>query len=147
MSYKQALVKQVADYCEKNGIRFTEPRQFVLEIIADAQKPIGAYDVLAELGKKLDNPKPPTAYRAIDFLQEHGFIHRIESMNAYIACHSDHLHQGSQFMICDTCGTVAETHLCHLPEALSKKTHDAGFHVTRWNVELHGQCNACYKPA
>lgn len=147
MANTNALIKQVADYCAENGIRFTEPRQFVLEIIANADKPIGAYDVLAELGKKIDNPKPPTAYRAIEFLSEHGFIHRIESLNAYITCHSDHRHQGSQFMICDDCGTVVETHLCHLPEPLVSKTVAAGFHLARWNVELHGQCNACYKPA
>ncbi len=147
MTNKKALVKQVADYCVKNGIRFTEPRQFVLEIIADAKKPIGAYDVLAELGKHIENPKPPTAYRAIEFLSEHGFIHRIESLNAYVLCHSDHLHQGSQFMICDDCGTVVETHLCHLPEPLMGRTIEAGFHLARWNVELHGQCDACYKPA
>ena len=147
MADKEALIKQVADYCAQKGIRFTEPRQFVLEIIASAEKPIGAYDVLAELGQKIDNPKPPTAYRAIEFLSEHGFIHRIESLNAYITCHSDHRHQGSQFMICDDCGTVVETHLCHLPEPLVNKTIAAGFHLARWNVELHGQCDACYKPA
>lgn len=145
MANKKALLKQVADYCAENGIRFTEPRQFVLEIIADAKKPIGAYDVLAELGKKIENPKPPTAYRAIEFLSEHGFIHRIESLNAYITCHTDHRHQGSQFMICDDCGTVVETHLCHLPEALVSKTVSAGFHLARWNVELHGSCENCYK--
>ena len=147
MSNKKALIKQVADYCAKNGIRFTESRQFVLEIIADAKKPIGAYDILEQLGKKIDNPKPPTAYRAIEFLSEHGFIHRIESLNAYLTCHSDHLHQGSQFMICDDCGTVTETHLCHLPEALQNKTDAAGFHLSRWNVELHGSCNTCHTKA
>jgi Fur family transcriptional regulator, zinc uptake regulator len=145
MSNKKALVKQVAEYCETNGIRFTEPRQYVLEIIADAKKPIGAYEMLNQLGQKLDNPKPPTAYRAIEFLSEHGFIHRIESLNAYISCHTDHRHQGSQFMICDDCGTVVETHLCHLPEPLAGKTVEAGFRLTRWNVELHGSCGKCSK--
>lgn len=147
MTHKKSVLKQVTDYCADKGIRFTLPRQLVLEIIADARKPIGAYDVLAELSKKIDNPKPPTAYRAIEFLSEHGFIHRIESLNAYVICHSDHLHQGSQFMICDNCGTVVETHLCHLPEPLMSKMVEVDFHLSRWNVELHGQCDACYKAA
>jgi len=145
MAVQNPLIQQVAEFCEKNGLRFTEPRQYVLEIIAEATKPIGAYEVLDLLGRKLDNPKPPTAYRAIEFLSEHGFIHRIESLNAYVACHSDHRHQGSQFMICDDCGTVTETHLCHLPEPLLNKTIASGFHLSRWNVELHGLCGACYK--
>lgn len=145
MASKKSLLAQVTTYCKENGIRFTEPRQYVLEIIADSQKPIVAYDILRELAKKLDNPKPPTAYRAIEFLSEHGFIHRIESLNAYIACHSDHRHQGSQFMVCDDCGTVIETHLCHLPDPLIQKTRDANFHMNKWNVELHGSCGKCYR--
>ena len=145
MTASKTLLATATDYCKERGIRFTEPRQFVLEIIADAKKPMGAYDILEKLGKKLDDPKPPTAYRAIEFLSEHGFIHRIESLNAYVTCHSDHRHQGSQFMICDDCGTVEETHLCHLPDPLIKKTIDAGFHLNRWNVELHGLCGKCFK--
>lgn len=137
------LLKKAQSYCETGGHRFTEPRQYVLEIIAGAQKPITAYDVLAKLGEKIDNPKPPTAYRAIEFLSEHHFIHRIESMNAYVVCQTDHRHEGSQFMICDTCETVTETHLCHVPAPLDAKAKAEGFHMTSWNVELHGTCRSC----
>jgi Fur family zinc uptake transcriptional regulator len=138
------LLKKVESYCAEQGLRFTEPRQYVLEIIAAAAKPIGAYDILAALGAKIDNPKPPTAYRAIEFLEENDFIHRIESLNAYMLCHTGHRHSGSQFMVCDSCGTVIETHLCHLPADLVEKTKEAGFHLKRWNTEIHGQCNDCY---
>lgn len=137
------LLKNAQTYCEAGGHRFTDPRQFVLEIIASASKPITAYDILARLGEKLDNPKPPTAYRAIEFLTEHHFIHRIESMNAYMVCQTDHRHEGSQFMICDDCGTVTEAHLCHLPPSLEAKTKSEGFHLSSWNVELHGTCKSC----
>lgn len=139
----RALTRDVENYCQDKNIRFTEPRRMVLEIIASSAKPIGAYDVLAALGKKIENPKPPTAYRAIEFLQEHGFIHRIESLNAYVLCHSDHKHNGSQFMICDKCGKVTETHLCHLPGELSDKIKTSHFHLKSWNLELHGFCATC----
>ena len=140
-----SIIQAVTTYCEDNNIRFTEPRRHVLEIIASNNgQPIGAYDVLEKLGEKLDHPKPPTAYRALDFLQEHGFVHRIESLNAYVICHADHRHNGSQFMICDDCGKVTETHLCSVPESLTKKTEAEGFHVTRWNAELHGTCHDCH---
>ncbi len=139
----KSLLKQAQSYSDAGGHRFTEPRQYVLEIIASADKPITAYDVLAKLGEKIDNPKPPTAYRAIEFLTEHNFIHRIESLNAYVVCQSDHRHEGSQFMICDDCGTVTEAHLCHLPAPLEAKTKSEGFRLSRWNVELHGTCKSC----
>lgn len=143
MSKTQKVLKDLASYCKAHQHRLTEPREFVLGIIAASKKPMTAYEVLDELGKKLDKPKPPTAYRALEFLAEHGFIHRIESLNAYVACHENHKHHGSQFMICDSCGTVEEAHLCHVPEGLQKQAGTKGFSITHWNVELHGLCKAC----
>lgn len=137
------LSKRVAADCAAAGVRFTEPRQYVLEIIAAAKKPIGAYDILAALSEKIENPKPPTAYRALEFLQEQGLIHCIESLNAYVLCDIDHRHAGSQFMICDECGNVAEAHLCELPQDLAGKTNAAGFRLSSWNAELHGTCKDC----
>lgn len=137
------LVAQTESFCRENGIRFTEPRRHVLEIIAGSKKPMGAYDILAALGKYIDNPKPPTAYRAIEFLSEHGFVHRIESLNAYVVCGTDHRHQGSQFLVCDSCGKVEEAHLCHLPDDLAGQAEKAGFSLRRWDAELHGTCKDC----
>ncbi len=140
---RKKLQKSVEQYCEANGLRFTEPRRHVLDIIARAKTAIGAYDILDALGQYLDKPKPPTAYRAIEFLQEHGFVHRIESLNAYVICHADHKHSGSQFMICDSCGTVIEAHLCSVPDDLKKRVNQEGFVLSSWNAELHGQCVKC----
>ena len=139
----KALLKKLEQYCAEHGVQATAPRRYMLEIIAQADLPLTAYGALDQLGQKLDKPNPPTAYRALDFLSKHGFIHRIESLNAYIACDADHNHRGSQFMICDGCTRVFEAHLCHLPPALEKQTADNGFHVSHWNVEIHGQCSEC----
>ncbi len=135
--------KALESYAAQNGHRLTDPRLYTLDIIAGAANPLTAYDVLDELSKHLDKPKPPTAYRALEFLVEHGFIHRIESLNAYVACAEDHKHKGSQFMICDECGRVEEVHLCHIPEALKKQAEGKGFTLSHWNAELHGRCGKC----
>jgi Fur family zinc uptake transcriptional regulator len=137
------LVKQVEVFCKEQGIRFTDSRRHVLEIIAGSAKPIGAYDVLKSLGKFIDNPKPPTAYRAIEFLMEHDYIHRIESLNAYVICGTDHKHHGSQFLVCDSCGKVIEAHLCSLPSDLAQQVQKEGFRLSRWDAELHGTCSEC----
>ena len=144
MSSKVAdIIKYAQAVTLEKGVRLTDGRRAVLEIIASAPKPLGAYDVLEKLGAYIDNPKPPIAYRALEFLQENGFIHRIESLNAYITCCANHHHEGSQFMICDKCGDVEEAHLCSVPEALQLKTQSAGFKTRYWNVELHGLCVGC----
>ena len=100
-------------------------------------------DILKALGKYIDNPKPPTAYRAIEFLMEHDYIHRIESLNAYVVCGTDHRHHGSQFLVCDSCGKVIEAHLCDVPDDLNQQAKRQGFTLSRWDAELHGTCADC----
>jgi Fur family zinc uptake transcriptional regulator len=139
------ILKIYDQYCVDNGVRVSDPRRFVLEIISAAKKPLTAYDILERLAAKLKNPKPPTAYRALEALTAYGFVHRIESLNAYIACHENHRHNGSQFMICDFCGRVEEIHLCHIPESLQKQASAKSFTTRHWNVELHGTCGQCHK--
>ncbi len=136
-------LKSFEEYCAQHSLRITPPRLNALDIVHSATKPVTAYEVLEEMGKTHHNPKPPTAYRALDFLEEHGFIHRIESMNAYISCDVNHHHSGSQFMICDTCKNVEEIHLCTLPQKLQDKVEGEGFTLHHWNVELHGICKSC----
>jgi Fur family zinc uptake transcriptional regulator len=137
------LIKGAEAYCKERGIRFTEPRRFVLEIIAGAKKPMSAYEILAALGEFIPHPKPPTAYRAIEFLMAEGFVHKIESVNGYVVCSTDHRHAGSQFLVCDSCGKVIEAHLCKLPQDLAKAASKQKFALTRWNAELHGTCAEC----
>lgn len=141
----KVAIKSFESYCAAHDLRVTEPRLAAFEIVHKAKTPITAYEVLEEMGKTLKNPKPPTAYRALDFLAEHGFVHRIESLNAYVSCDVNHKHEGSQFMICDSCGRVDEIHLCTLPAKLQEKVEGENFHLHHWNVELHGLCAACYK--
>ena len=138
-----SFIEEAKLFCTREGHRMTPPREHVLRIIAGADKPLGAYDILQELGAFLDNPKPPTVYRAIEFWHGHGFIHRIESLNAYVTCRAGHLHSGSQYMICDDCGKAEEIHMCHMPDALEKQAKTGGFRVKSWNTELHGQCGDC----
>lgn len=139
MMKMKKFIKKAHDYCADKKLRLTPPRLYVLEILAKATKSMGAYDVLAELGQYIDNPKPPTAYRAIDFWREHGFVHRVESLNAYVTCCQDHKHHDTHFLVCDDCYSVDELHL-HKKETA---TLPAGFVVTKTFTETHGTCTAC----
>ena len=77
--------EKIVEICKKNKWRLTEPRLEVLRIISLSKKPIKAYDILKKLANKIKNPKPPTAYRAIEFWQSHHFIHRIEPQLNFFA--------------------------------------------------------------
>lgn len=142
-------IDQAIAYCETHGLRLTEPRAQVLAIVVEAAKPITAYEALAELGKVVKNPKPPTVYRALEFLQEAGLVHRIESLNAYVVCHGGHGHhhdhQSGQFLICDECGDVQEVHMTQVEKTIDNKAHDMGFKPKNWSTEIHGTCKGCQK--
>lgn len=136
----KSIIQQAEEHCAQNDHRLTEPRRAVLAAVASAKKPLGAYDIIAALPA---GTKPPTVYRALEFWEGEGFIHRIGSIGLYAACHAGHRHNGAQFMVCDNCGNVEEAHLCNLPAAIKAMIAERNFTVKRWNLELHGLCSAC----
>ncbi len=142
-SQQNEIIDQARLFCVEQKERLTKPRLEVLKIIAVSSKPLGAYEILEKLGKVIDSPKPPTAYRAIEFWQKKGFIHRIGSLNAYVICHAGHRHKGVQFMICDDCGTVTETHIYDFSETLKNSATNSTFMPSSWYVEIHGLCSQC----
>lgn len=141
-----ALLDRAASVCESRGARLTELRRAVLELILAAPGPTGAYDLLARLREKRGAAAPPTVYRALEFLQQQGLVHRIERLAAFVGCLDDHAHgqaHGAQFLICHACGRVAEIEDGALRQAATAAAARAGYSVTRATVEMEGLCAAC----
>lgn len=131
--------------CKEKGLRFTPIRREILGMIWSSHKAVKAYDLLDRLGKESDvgSAKPPTVYRALDFLMQEGFVHKIESLNAYIGCPhpgDDHI---SQFLICDTCSEVIEVDIKGIAEQIKGVSSQNGFKVRGQTIEVHGICRNC----
>jgi Fur family zinc uptake transcriptional regulator len=140
---KQDALKRAAALAQERGLSLTPLRRQVFEMVLGASQPIGAYDLLAALGPSRGRVPPTTVYRALDFLVQHGFIHRIESKNAFFACCSpDAPHQG-QFLLCEECGRAQEIPGTELADALSSSDTAHGFEVHHQVVELSGICGEC----
>ncbi|AGM45633.1 zinc uptake regulation protein [Aeromonas hydrophila ML09-119] len=115
----------------------------MFRLLAAHGNAISAYDLLAQLQQTEAHAKPPTVYRALDFLLEQGFAHKVESLNAFIfCCHFDHAHP-MQLLICDRCGEVVELHDAAIDGAFSEQAHLHGFTITNKTIEAHGQCARC----
>lgn len=137
------LITKAEKLCEQRGARLTPARREVFEILAGESGAVGAYDLLDKLKAAVPNAKPPTIYRALDFLQEQGFVHKISSSNSYVLCsHFDHQHP-VQMLICDSCGTVQEIQSEGVYNALRKQAEDHGFQVETQTIEAHGICSNC----
>lgn len=129
--------------CRDRHLRFTEIRRRVLAIIWGRHAPIGAYEILDTLRDEHRNAAPPTVYRALDFLVENGFVHKIESLNAFVGCgHPDGDHAG-QFLICGECRQVGELDDPEIAALIAKKAARVGFDSSRQTIEVLGLCRTC----
>jgi Fur family transcriptional regulator, zinc uptake regulator len=139
----EQVIRDVEQNCREQGLRLTPTRRRVLELILAADGPVKAYDLLDQLKSEQPGAAPPTIYRALDFLLENDFIHRLETLNAFVSCyHPSDSHQG-QFLICEHCQSVTEIHDHGLTDHLSKAASQHGFRPSRQVLEIYGRCRNC----
>lgn len=127
--------------CKSASVNLTPVRRRTLEILLEAHAALGAYDVLARLAAEGLGSKPPVAYRALSFLVDHGFAHRIERLNAFVACAHPGADHAPAFMICRTCRKVAEEP--DRPDRLQNSASASGFKIEQTVIEAEGLCPAC----
>jgi Fur family zinc uptake transcriptional regulator len=130
--------------CLERGQRLTAIRRKVLDELLGSHKPLGAYEIIDRLAHRGTRPAPITAYRALEFLRENGFVHRIESRNAFIAC--VHNHPAGElvvFLICEHCGAVGEASSAELAASLTAAAGAAGFVPKSPVIEITGVCSHC----
>ncbi len=129
--------------CARRGARLTALRRHVLELIWRSHKAIKAYEILDQLAGEIGAARPPTVYRALEFLMAHGLVHRVDSLNAFVGCADASHRHDAQFFICDACGTVREIDDVTIGRAVSRGAERLGFEVERRMIELHGRCGSC----
>jgi len=128
---------------KSRGEKLTPLRRRVLEIVLQSHRPMGAYDILGALARDGGKPAPPTVYRALDFLRAQGFVHRIDSLNAFAACFAPARAHRSHFFLCCGCGSVGEIEAPDLDAALAAAASKAGFKPENETVEITGLCADC----
>lgn len=138
-----AAVSAAESACTRRGLRLTRLRRRVLEVVWSGHRPVKAYEILANLQRDRGTTAPPTVYRALDFLQEAGLVHRIESLNAFVGCGDPASPHVAQFLICRGCGAVAELGDSPVTRALAREVERLGFDAGRRTIEVQGICPDC----
>ena len=125
--------------------KLTKNQAMVHACLLKDNMPMTAYGILDALREK-GFRAPLQVYRALEKLTELKLVHRLESMNAFVACrhgtceHSD----AAVFAICDTCGTVAEFDAADISRSLNVHVKESGFVARKTTIELRGECQQCY---
>jgi Fur family zinc uptake transcriptional regulator len=139
------LLADAEKRCAEAGEAFTPLRRRVLEALIDHKGPAKAYDLMSLIAPGEAPAKPPTIYRTLDFLQRLGLAHRIESVNAYVACGVGACARSTMFLICEQCGSAEEFDAGHALVDLGEAAAQEGFRIKRTMIEATGLCADCAK--
>ncbi len=140
----EGAIARAERICRERDLQFTRLRRDVLAAVAAQTRPLGAYDIAERLSEPGRRVAAVSVYRALDFLTEQGFVHRIASRNAFVSCghaHSDGA--GLVFLICRSCGTIDETTSPEVEHQLGRTLAKAGFKPVSRILEVEGECEAC----
>lgn len=152
-------LRAATEQCRLNGARFTPLRQQIYQLVLEANKPVGAYDLITQLQQmRLSEPEsarsnlsnqtpknvaPPTVYRSLEFLLSEGLIHQLTSINAFVPCCHPRDQHTAAFLICAQCQGVQECSSVPVQEMMNFAEEDVGFLVKRSVIELSGLCQSC----
>ena len=140
---KRSAMKSVVSLCEERKVRLTPVRRRTLEILLESHNALGAYEVLDKLSVSGFGEKPPQVYRALGFLIKQGFVHKLERLNAYVACVEPAVCAHPCFMVCRQCGRVAEQSVPNVSKQLVAAANELGFSAAASVLELSGVCSQC----
>lgn len=140
----QHRLAEAEKLCLQRNVRLTPQRLKVLQLLMNQQSAISAYDLLDLLRESEPQAKPPTVYRALEFLQTQGFVHKVESTNSYVLCHlfNQPTHTSAMF-ICDHCGMVMEKAADQVENIMQSLADGMKFTLSHNVIEAHGLCDDC----
>ena len=140
----KAALRLAREICQKNKVNLTPTKEQVLKLIWQSHRPIGAYQIQDQLARISGKAvAPPTVYRALQFLIRVGLVHKIPSLNSFIACPFPNSPQSNLFLICEECGNIAEVSCSSVDYLMQKTCRNANFNLNSKNIELFGLCVLC----
>ena len=145
-SHKSCIKKALIEakiICDQRGVKLTKLRETVLKLIWKNHSYVKAYDLLEDLKKIDSSAKPPTIYRSLEFLLENGFIHKIQSLNAFVGCSHPNEHNKCYFLICKECQNIEECHSENINEFVQSTSSNNNFSPNQVTLEISGVCQEC----
>ena len=126
--------------------RLTKNQSLVMKALLRSKGPLSAYSILDEL-REHGFRAPLQVYRALDKLIEYGLVHRLESLNAFVACQHPSCESNGEetvlFTICEKCGSVQELANESLVNTVETLAKDIAFTLKESVIVLTGICSAC----
>lgn len=143
----ETKIDEARELSNSLGEKFTLPRETVFRFLLNNSVPQKAYEIIEKISISDKNAKPPTIYRALDFLCRLGLIHKIESDATYFVCsHRTQCHHETHVplvLICQKCNQVIERHIYKIESLIAASAANDGFILNKTLIEVHGICKSC----
>jgi len=128
----------------KAGVRVTNQRSLILDIIRRGEGHLDAHEVYRQASEKYPRISLSTVYRNLRLLKELGLVdelHFDENHHHYeVKSSAEHHH-----VVCLGCGKVVEFH-CPLSQHMKESIGEVeGFDIVSTEVRMAGYCSRCQK--
>jgi Fur family zinc uptake transcriptional regulator len=138
------LLDEAESLCAAQGSQFTQLRRLVLEELLAAPGPVKAYDLIDSLRSRGHKLTPATVYRILEFFLQNGLVHRVNALNAFVACSDSHLPAHNPLiLVCPGCQTTTEINDEGLYSTIFTRLGALGFEIKDGSVEVRGVCRKC----
>ena len=142
------VIKKAKTICDESGVRLTQKRKRIFEIMLLAGMPLSAYEIADLYNNSADGVMPPmSVYRILDFLESEDLVHRLNSNNKYVTCahlNCGQKHEISQFLICGNCDSATEISMSSkVMNDIKALVKNAGFSLKNPQIELECICDDC----
>ena len=118
----------------------TELRKDILKIIKNADKPLNARKILDSMNSR---PNLSTVYRALDYMEKHGFIQSIAFFEGTRFYYSMNKH--AHFLLCKECHEIQEFEHCTAHKILGTLEKEYNYRITDHVLFFRGICMDCRK--
>ena len=137
---EEKLLRRAEDLCRERNLRLTPIRERVYRELVKSGGPVGAYDLVDRLSGEKKRLAPVTIYRALEFLQDAGLVHRLATKNSYVVSHGELEGSATKIMFVDSkTGDTVEVHSSEVAEAIQRAAEQAGFKSIHPFVEVEGE--------
>jgi len=143
-----AIINHAEQQCKNDGVRLTLKRKHVLAVLVKSDKALSAYELVDGCKVQFDENIPAmSVYRILEVLEKEHLVHKLSSVNKYVACvhiSCDHTHGAPQFLICGNCSKVQEVTInASIMSDLETTVHSAEFKMISPQLEIPCICNDC----
>ena len=137
-------IEELKKIVKQKGLKYTEQREIVLNILIHATDHLSAEDVYNQIKTQYpeSNIGIATVYRALSFLEEVDLITSItfgtdgKKYESNSKSHHDHL-------ICTKCGKIVEFLDDEIEKRQDRIAKKNKFKITSHSMQLYGTCSDC----